>query len=174
MKIRSTAAILFASALAFAAYADPPQRTADASMDRDTSKFFEKVASADQLEIESGRLAAHSATDPKLREFGQKMASEHSQADQELRSLASRKGVTLPMAMSDSNQKKLAKLREEKPGKDFDNEFRDLMVDSHKEAVSLFEDTAKGAKDPEVKAFAARMLPTIQQHEHAAKALPKK
>jgi putative membrane protein len=173
MRIRSTAAFLFAATLAFAAYAEEPQRMAATSADKDVAKFLEKVASADQLEIESGRLAAQKASDPQLKAFGQKMASDHSQADQELRALALRKGVTLPIAMSDSHQKKLDKLREEKAGKDFDAGFRDLMIDSHKEAIGLFEDTAKDAKDPEVKAFAARMLPKIQQHEQAAKALPK-
>jgi uncharacterized protein (DUF305 family) len=63
-------------------------------------------------------------------------------------------------------------LREEKPGKDFDARFRHLMVDSHEDAVSLFENTAKDSKDPDVKAFAAKMLPKLKQHEAAAKALP--
>ena len=50
--------------------------------------------------------------------------------------------------------------------------FRDVMIDSHKEAVSLFEGTAKDAKDPDVKSFAAKMLPTLQHHKDQAKALP--
>jgi putative membrane protein len=165
MHVRSIGALLFAAALGFASQAG--------ALDKKDSQFFEKAASAGQLEVESGRLAARSATDPQLKAFGQKMASDHAQADSELRALAARKGITLPVAMSDSHQKKLEKLRDEKPGKDFDNEFRDLMIDSHKEAVSLFEHTAKDAKDPEVKAFAARMLPKLQQHQHEAKALEK-
>jgi len=101
------------------------------------------------------------------------MASDHARADSDLRALAARKGVTLPAAMSAADQKKIEKLREEKPGKDFDNEFRDLMVDGHQAAVSLFEGTSKDAKDPDVKEFAAKMLPTLHLHESGAKALPK-
>jgi putative membrane protein len=165
MHIRSIGALLFAAALGFASQAG--------ALEKKDSKFFEKAASAGQLEVEAGRLAARSATDPQLKAFGQKMATDHAQADSELRALAARKGISLPVALSKSDQKSLDKLRDEKPGKDFDNEFRDLMVDSHKEAVSLFQGTAKSAKDPEVKAFAARMLPKLQQHESEAKALEK-
>ncbi len=167
MSLRSTAAILFALTIPLAAYSDPKDDL------KDTSKFFEKAASASQLEIESGRLAAQRASSPALKQFGQKMVTDHSQSSQELGMLASSKGVTLPAVMSDSDRKKLDKLREEKPGKDFDNRFRDLMIDSHKDAVSLFEDTAENAKEPQVKAFAGKMLPKLQHHEQAAKALPK-
>lgn len=172
MRIYSTAAILFTAAIACAAFNAAPVRAAMGRED-DAAKFFEKVASADRLEIESGRLAAQKATNMTLKDFGQKMVTEHSQADSELRALASRKGVTLPIAMSNSHQKKIEKLRQEKPGKDFDKEFRDLMIDSHKEAVDLFEDAAKDSKDPDVQAFAQKMLPTLKRHQSAAEALPR-
>jgi len=59
-------------------------------------------------------------------------------------------------------------LVKDKAGKDFDEDFRNKMVMSHKEAVSLFDQTAQKAKDPEVKAFAAMMLPKLQMHGSAA------
>jgi putative membrane protein len=176
VRIKSTTAILFviAIAIAIAAYAGDAGRPVQVAMGGDdTAKFFEEAASASKLEIETGRLAAHKATNPQLKAFGQQMVVDHTKASQELQTLAARKGMTLPLSMSDDDQKKLEKLREVKPGKDFDQEYRDLMIDCHEEAVSLFEDTAKDAKDPEVKAFATKMLPTLQHHEHQAKALPK-
>jgi putative membrane protein len=162
--------MLFTAAIAFGSFADEPMRTA--TLDDKDSKFFEKAASADMLEVESGRLAAQKATNPRIKEFGRKMATDRSRAIAELRALAARKGVALPAAMSDDHQKKLAKL-EEKPAKHFDARFRELIVDSLEDAVSLFEDTAKDSKDPDVKAFAAKMLPELKQQEAAAKALPK-
>jgi putative membrane protein len=170
MSIRSTAAMLFTTAFAFGSFADDPMRTA--ALDDDDAKFFEEAASADRLEIESGRLAAQRATNPQLKKFGQKMATDHEQATAKLRALAARNGVALPSAMSDVDHEKLAQLREEKPGTDFEARFRTLMVDSHEHAVSLYEHTAKHSKDPDVRAFAAKMLPKLHQHEAAAKALP--
>jgi putative membrane protein len=169
MTITSTAAMLLAAAIAFGAFAAEPKRTV---LDDDDSKFLEKAASADMLEVESGRLAAQKAKNPQLKKFGQKMATDHAQATAKLRALAARKGVAFPSVMSDDHQKKLAKLREAKAGEHFDARFRDLMVDSHEDSVSLFEHTAKDSKDPDVRAFAAKMLSTLQQHEAAAKALP--
>jgi len=170
MSIMWSAGMLFTTTIAFGSFAAEPLRTA--ALDDDDSKFFEKAASADMLEVESGRLAAKKATNSQLKKFGKRMATDHAQAIAKLRALAARKGVALPSAMSDDHQKKLAKLREEKLGKNFDARFRDLMVDSHKDAVSLFEHTAKDSQDPDVRAFAAKMLPKLQQHEAAAKALP--
>jgi len=174
MSIQSTTSILFLTAIAFATWACDADRFGHASVaSNDTAKFFEQAASANKLEIESGRLAAQQATNPQLKAFGEQMVDDHTKAGQDLQALAAQKGVTLPATMTDSHQKKLDALRKEQPGEDFDQEFRDLMVDSHQEAVSLFEETADDAKDPEVKSFAAKMLPTLQHHEEEAKALPK-
>jgi putative membrane protein len=164
MKIKSMTAILVAIPFALAAYA---------AVSDDTQKFFEEAASANKFEVESGRLAAQKASDPQLKAFGQQMVADHTKASQELQALAARKRVQLPIAMSADHQKKLEKLREVKPGKDFDQEYRDLMVDGHEKAVSLFEDASKDAQDLEVKAFATKMLPTLQHHERQANALPK-
>src|SRR6185295_14878418 len=110
MGIRSTAAMLFTTAIASGAFAAEPMQTA--ALDDDDSKFLEKAASADMLEVESGRLAAQKATNPQLKKFGQKMAADHAQATAKLRALAARKRVALPSVMSDDHQKKLANLRE--------------------------------------------------------------
>ena len=161
MRIKFTIATLSVLMIAVAAYAAGDM------------KFFEQAASANKFEVESGRLAAHKASDPQLQAFGEQMVTDHGKASLELQALAARKNIQLPIAMSDDHQKKLAKLRDVKPGKDFDQAYRELMVEGHQEAVSLFEDTAKDAKDPEVKAFATKMLPTLQHHKQQANALPK-
>jgi putative membrane protein len=171
MSNRSTAAMFFTAAIAFGSFAGEP--VCAVTLEDADSKFLVEAASGDMLEVESGRLAAQNATNPQLRKFGQKMATDHARTTAELRALAARKGVTLSATMSDDDQNRLAKLREEKPGKDFDARFRKLMIDSHENAVSLFEETAKGSRDPDVKAFARKMLPKVQQHEAAAKALPR-
>jgi putative membrane protein len=160
-------------AIAFAVASSADDAMTPAALDDDSTQFLEKAASAGKLEIESGRLAGRSATNPKLREFGNLMMSDHSMLDQQIKALAATKGVTLPAAMADDHQKALDELREAKRGRAFDDEFRNLMVQSHEEAVSLFDRTARDAKDPEVKAFAAKILPKLQEHERAAKALPK-
>jgi putative membrane protein len=67
---------------------------------------------------------------------------------------------------------KLAK----KSGVDFDKAYMDHMVKDHKKVVKEFQKAAKSAKDPDVKNFASKNLPTIEEHlrvaqdtEHAVK-----
>src|SRR5690606_4376221 len=50
-------------------------------------------------------------------------------------------------------------------GPSFDEEYVDeVAVDAHEDAVDLFEDAADDADDADVKAFAAKLLPVLQQH----------
>lgn len=185
MKTRTyTIAPAFALALAAApaAWADDartqaepmqPSRAAQALMGDDAKDFFETAASANQFEIESSKLALERATDPALKSYAQKMVKDHEKAGEDLKALARKKDTIVPASLLRRHQAMLDDLRNEQPGKAFDDEYRDKMVLSHKEAVSLFDEAARDSRDPEIKAFAAKMLPTLQAHGGAAKALPK-
>ena len=49
-------------------------------------------------------------------------------------------------------------------GAEFDQAFMQQMVKDHTEAVTLFENQATNGKDAEVKAWAAKTLPTLKEH----------
>lgn len=148
-----------------------PSRAAQAVMGDEEKDFFETAASANMLEVEAGKLAAAQGTDPSVRQYGERMVTDHTKATEELQALAQKKGVTLPKQMLKRHQAMYQDLSEEKKGKDFDQEFKKHMVVSHKEAVSLFDQTARKAKDPEVKAFAEKTLPILQAHGGDARKL---
>ncbi|WP_028079835.1 DUF4142 domain-containing protein [Solimonas soli] len=151
-----------------------PSGIAEAMMSNDEKDFFESAASANMFEVASSRLALTKASDPALKQFAQKMIDDHTQASQKLETLAKSKNVTLPTTLLGRHQKMLDTLQEDKAGKEFDDDYREQMVASHKEAVSLFDQTAKKAKDPDVKSFAMQMLPKLQAHGGAAKELENK
>jgi len=48
------------------------------------------------------------------------------------------------------------------------------MVSGHLSTVMMFQDYAITGKDPQVKAFAQQMLPTLKAHLNAIKALDEK
>jgi putative membrane protein len=84
--------------------------------------------------------------------------------DGELKTLASSKGVQLPAEPTRKVRSALSDLQK-KSGPDFDKEYADdIAVDAHEDAVKLFEKAAKDAEDADVKAFAAKTLPNLQQH----------
>jgi putative membrane protein len=150
-----------------------PSGIAEAMMPNDDRSFIEGAASANKFEIEAGKLASTKATDPQLKAFGEKMVTDHTEAAQKLQALATAKNVTVPTTLAPRHQKALDALNKDKAGKDFDEDFRNKMVASHKEAVSLFDQTTKKTKDPDIKAFATEMLPKLQAHGAAANELNK-
>lgn len=180
MKLLHCAALAASLALVPAAHAADkhndgkmqPSGAIQLMLDDDTKGFFETAASANQLEIDASKLALERATDPALKSFAQKMVKDHSKAGAELKALASKKGFAVETKLLRRHQMMLDDLASEKPGAAFDDAYRDTMIVSHKEAVSLFDEMSRDAKDPDVKAFAAKTLPTLQSHGGAAMKLP--
>lgn len=122
-----------------------------------------KAASGGMAEVEMGNLAARKATDPKVKEFGQRMADDHTKANNELKSVVSSKGVTLPDridAKDQSTKDRLSNLS----GAEFDRAYMRDMVQDHKTDIGEFEREANHGSDPDLKAFAAKTLPTLREH----------
>jgi putative membrane protein len=112
-------------------------------------------------EVELGRLAAQKGQSAAVKKFGQRMVSDHSKANAELKKLATSKGITLPTEMNAeqmAEHNKLAKLS----GTEFDREYMALMVEDHDKDIAAFEEEAKDGSDPDIKSFAQKTLPTLQ------------
>jgi putative membrane protein len=54
-------------------------------------------------------------------------------------------------------------------GDAFDREYMNMMVKDHEKAVKDFEKVSTKAKDPDVRAFAAKTLPTLREHLQQAR-----
>jgi putative membrane protein len=139
-------------------------------LSRGDYKFLREAAEGGQAEVELGQLAKQKAVDPSVKSFGDRMITDHSKANDELKSLASQKGATLPATLSHSERSSLDRLQKA-TGKDFDKEYVSTMVKDHKKDVKDFEDASKDLKDPDLKAFASKTLPTLQEHLRMAQDL---
>ena len=58
-------------------------------------------------------------------------------------------------------------------GKNFDKDFMNMMVKDHKATIDDFEKASKNTKDPDVKAWVDKTLPTLRMHLDSAKAIQK-
>lgn len=135
----------------------------------EASQFMVKAANGGMMEVELGSLAKDKATNPQVKEFAAMMVTDHSKANDELKSLAATKNFTLPATMDNDHREHITDLSN-KTGKDFDKAYMDMMVDDHKEDIDLFEDiTKKDNVDADLKAFATKTLPTLKKHHEAAK-----
>lgn len=144
-----------------------------ADLSRGDTKFLQKAAESGMLEIQASQIAAQKAESAELKTFANMMVSDHTKVDQELKALASAKGVTLPTELSRGDRKTIDALNK-KTGHAFDKEYaNEIGKDAHKSAVKEFSSASKNAKDADVKAFAAKNLPALQAHLDKGTALDK-
>lgn len=126
--------------------------------------FMMKAAQDGIAEVETGKLAETNGANATVKSFGQRMQQDHGKANDELKSIAQSKGVTLPTS-TDRTHARLAKQLQAQKGDAFDKLYaREAGVKDHKSAVALFSRQAQKGSDPDVKAFAAKTLPTLQEH----------
>ena len=136
-----------------------------------TEDFVSEAASSDMFEIESSKLAQEKA-DSSSKTFAAKMISDHTKTSSELKAIAAKAKVEVPTALDSSHQSKLDKLKSLN-GADFDKQYDADQLAAHKDAVSMFERYAKGGDNKELKAFAAKTLPHLKQHQKMAEGLQK-
>jgi len=138
------------------------QATASTTMKNDQS-FVTKAAEGGLAEVELGKLAAQKASSPDVKNFAQRMVDDHSKANDELKSIASQKNITLPTAMSAKDKadyNRFSKLS----GAAFDRAYMQHMLSDHRTDISEFQYEARSGQDSDVRGFASKTLPTLQEH----------
>ena len=130
---------------------------------KNSGSFTTSAAQGGMAEVKMGNLALAKAQSEEVKQFAQQMVADHTKANNDLKEVAAKKSVALPTDINDeqkSTMDKLAKLS----GAEFDKEYVKAMVEDHEKDVKEFETQAKSGTDEDVKAFAARTLPTLQTH----------
>lgn len=157
MKLSHFAAAALSVAMMGSAFAEVSKKDQD---------FLTKAAAGGMYEVAAGQLAQEKGTAEGVKSYGAMLVKDHTAANEELKSLASTKGVPLPAALPTDKQARLDKIGR---AKNFDKEFvKEVGLDDHKKDISLFEKASKGADDADVKAFATKTLPVLKaHHEHA-------
>jgi len=129
----------------------------------DHEEFVKKAASGGMLEVQLGKLASSQGENPDVKKFGEHMVSDHSKANEELKAIAQKKGITIPNEMMKEHQQTYDKLKGLR-GAEFDKAYMKHMVKDHEEAVADFTKQSKEAKDEQIRAFAQKTLPTLKEH----------
>lgn len=138
----------------------------------DDAEFAVAAANGGMAEVALSKIAEDKATDPKVKEFAKQMVADHSKANDELKTLAASKNITLPSAPNEEKQKAASDLGG-MSGNDFDKAYISQMKKDHDQTVKLFEDAQKEVKDTELKAFIEKTLPVIKAHAEHVKSLDK-
>ncbi len=125
--------------------------------------FVEKAAAGGLAEVELGKLAEQKGTNDQVKSFGRRMVEDHSKANDELKTLAQSKNITLPADLDTHDQAlkdRLSKLS----GPAFDHAYMQAMVSDHRKDLNEFRRESTAGKDADVKTFASKTLPTLEDH----------
>src|SRR5207247_6462952 len=103
------------------------------------------------------------AASDQVKQFGQRMVDDHGKANDELKGIAQQKNMTLPTEL-DAKDKTLRTRLSKLSGTAFDHAYIQAMLRDHKADVNEFRRESQSGKDAEIKAFAAKTLPTLEDH----------
>jgi putative membrane protein len=145
---------------------------ADQTVSSGDQKFFKEAANGGMMEVELGQLAQQKAQTVAVKDFGTRMVTDHSKANDELKAFAQQKNLQFPNELEHKQRSmidKLAKLS----GSDFDKKYMKMMVKDHTKDVKEFRKAIKKVKDADLNAWAAKTLPTLEQHLQQAKDIHK-
>ena len=135
--------------------------------------FWTKAAQGGMAEVELGQMASTKAQNAEVKSFAQKMVADHTKANTELKALAAKKSITLPTDVGSEHKSTMDDLKG-LSGADFDKAYVEAMVEDHETDVKLFEEQAKDDSDADLKAFAAKTLPTLKSHLDMIKSIQSK
>src|SRR5206468_11718847 len=102
-----------------------------------------------------GKVAQAKASRSEVKTVRQRMVDDHCKANEELKSLAGNKNITLPTDL-DPKDKALRDRLSKLSGAAFDRAYMSAMLSDHRKDVSKFKRESSAGKDPDVKAFASK------------------
>jgi putative membrane protein len=153
----SVFALLVASiSFAGVALAEESPASKSSSLSEKDQTFMRKAAKGGMMEVALGRVAMQNGRSDDVKSFGKRMVADHSKANDELKSIAAKKGVKLPS-------------KEPSEKWSSDKAYMDMMVKDHEKDLAEFQDEANSGSDPEVKKFAEDTAKMVQEHLDLAK-----
>lgn len=176
VKTLLSASMLAAFAAPMAVHAQAPaagmNTPAASALNKADQKIVMDMARANMAEIEAGKMAVSKSQNADVKAFGQRMVEDHTRALADVTTLAQNKGVTLPTEL-DAKHKAMAAKLSKLEGEAFDREYMKQagVADHTKVHAMLTKDSAR-AKDPDVKALADKMMPSVEEHLTSAKGMP--
>ncbi|MCA3776479.1 MAG: DUF4142 domain-containing protein [Burkholderia sp.] len=133
------------------------------------AEFVDKAGMLDKVERQASQLALDRSSNPDVKAFARRMIDDHARIAGELQQLGAQKGVPVQARMLVDPA--VTALRT-KDGHAFDTAYVALASPRAQEsAIRLYEAEARNGRDPQLRAFAAGTLATLNAHLAAARQL---
>lgn len=125
--------------------------------------FLRKAAEGGMAEVQLGQLAAQKGSSEQVKDFGQKMVTDHTKLNEKMQPIAEKMGVKPPSKLSKKDQKELDKLNT-LSGTDFDKEYLTYMVKDHHQDLMEFRSEMQATQDPTLKTAVTEGEHVIDEH----------
>ena len=149
--------------LSFGAYADKHGHKDSGKVAKGDRTFIMDAATDSMAEIELGKVAQQNAASDEVKKYAQRMIDDHTKASQELEPIATKLGVTPPKEVKGHHARMMKDLSK-KTGEKFDRDYINGMVKDHQKSVKAFQKESEKGQSEELKQFAAKQLPILQEH----------
>ena len=127
--------------------------------DKDT-RFLSDAGASFGWEVKTGSAAETKAKDAKTKQIATRLVASYSKLAKELTDLASKKGRSIS----------IEGVKAQAIGGDgYDQRYLNLVQQDHQQSVAAFRKAAQSADDPDIRAWAKKTLPVLQQNQAAAK-----
>ena len=127
------------------------------------SKLIFQMASSNIMEVRLGQMAQQKATNAAVKQFGQQMATDHTNLENQLTGLVSKNGTNFQPGMSKENEAEVSRL-EKLSGAQFDQQYMTSMIQHHQQDISTLQSQSQSAKSAEARQMISASLPVLQQH----------
>jgi putative membrane protein len=161
--IRSAVATLGILLLAVTFLMAVPRAYAATTVSTADQDFMLAAGQINLTEIKLGEYAAQNGQRDDVKTFGQRMVKDHTAINDDLKALAAQKNVTLPDSLDAAHQQMADKWMA-LTGSEFDKAYIAGMFDGHKKAIKAFKAESAATKDADVKSFADKSIPVLEEH----------
>ena len=163
------ASVIFVSALLLSAAGASAQTNSSIN----DAQIASIVVTANQVDIDAGKLAASTSTNAEVKKFAQLMVTDHTSVNKQAVDLATRLKVTpedndTSKSLKEGGDKNIATLKGLK-GAAFDKAYVDHEVAYHQAVIDAIDKTLiPNAKNADLKALLVKVRPAFMTHlEHA-------
>lgn len=138
------------------------------AMSPEDKEFVVKAGMGGLYEVQAGNLALQKAQSAEVKAFAQRMVTDHGKSNTELSQLATAKGLALPTELDGEMESAVEHLGT-LSGAEFDKAYMQHMVPDHEKTVADFDRASTTATDADLKGWAGKTLPVLQEHLRMAK-----
>ena len=149
------------------AQANPKPAAADTGVKAD-SRFIREITADNLLEVRLGQLAGKNASNSDVKQFGQRMVTDHTKLEDNWTSMASKNGLTFTPGLGRRHEQKIDRL-EKLSGSNFDRSYMTMMVQQHQDDVDYLQNEGNAAHSTPVKDLIKSSLSVIQDHLNQAR-----